>query len=368
MSLPGDVPLVIEPDRKYLNRRQLEDYKQHRKAVLGWLWSEGKDPEKGEGYSKSVTRNMAYRLSKIYRWVWERDDRYTTEITHDHADAYLREVAGKDWKNSNKSQYLKALRRLFKWRTYTIGGDPWDPEITFYTSSEEYQPQDYLTLEERKRLREASLKYGSVPTYGNLTPRERSRWKSHIAMRLEKPKKDVSREDWKRVNSWKIPSIVATSLDAGLRPVEVERAVISWVDVQNRVLRIPKDESSKNRDNWIVSLRERTARTLKLWLDERENYSKYYHTDALWLTRRENPYQSESLNYLLSRLCDEAGIDTIHRKISWYSIRHSTGTYMTHFEDLGAAKAQLRHKSERTTLKYDNAPVEERRGALDKMG
>lgn len=368
MSLPDDVPLVVEPAKEYLNHRQVEDYKQHRREVLDWLWTVGKDPERDEGYSKSVTHNMAYRLSKIYRWVWDREDRYTTEITQEHADEYLREIAGKDWKNSNKSQYLKALKRLFKWQNYNVDGQLWEPEITFYPSSDEYQPQDYLTLEERKRLREASLEYGAVPSYTNLTPEERSRWKAHIAQRLEKPKKNVSREDWERVNSWKIPSLVATSLDAGLRPVEIERAVISWVDLQNRVLRIPKDESSKNRDNWTVSLREQTARSLKMWLGERENYSKYDETEKLWLTRRENPYQSESLNYILSQLCNEAGIETTNRSVSWYSIRHSTGTYMTHFEDLGAAKAQLRHKSERTTLKYDNAPVEERRDALDKMG
>lgn len=368
MSLPDDIPLVINPAEDYLNRRQLEDYKQHRTEVLTWLWTVGKNIDRGEGYSKSVTRNMAYRLSKIYRWVWNRENRYTTHITHDHADAYVREIAGKPWKNSNKAQYTKALKRLFKYRSHELGDDPWDNQISFQPSSEEYQPQDYLTLEERKRLRKASLEYGSVPSYSNLTPAERSRWKSHIAMRLEKPKEKVSPDDWDRINSWKIPSLVAVSLDTGLRPVEVERAVVSWVDTENEVLRIPKGESSKNRDNWIVSLRSQTARCLARWLDERETYSKYDDYDALWLTQYSNPYQSESLNYLLSQLCEEADINTLNRNLSWYSIRHSTGTYMTHFEDLGAAKAQLRHKSERTTMKYDNAPVEERRDALDKMG
>lgn len=52
------------------------------------------------------------------------------------------------------------------------------------------------------------------------------------------------------------------SLDAGLRPVKVERAKTYWVDVPNRVLRIPKDESSKNTENWIVSIQERTAEML----------------------------------------------------------------------------------------------------------
>jgi len=41
---------------------------------------------------------------------------------------------------------------------------------------------------------------------------------------------------------------------------------------------------------------------------------------------------------------------------------------MTREEDLAAAQAQLRHRSAATTMKYDNAPVEDRRDALDRMG
>jgi len=54
--------------------------------------------------------------------------------------------------------------------------------------------------------------------------------------------------------------------------------------------------------------------------------------------------------------------------MSWYSIRHSVGTYMTREEDLAAAQTQLRHKSRKTTMKYDQTPVEDRKDALDRMG
>lgn len=50
------------------------------------------------------------------------------------------------------------------------------------------------------------------------------------------------------------------------------------------------------------------------------------------------------------------------------SIRHSVGTYMAREEGLKAAKSQLRHRSIETTAKYDQAPVEDRRDALDRMG
>lgn len=36
-------------------------------------------------------------------------------------------------------------------------------------------------------------------------------------------------------------------------------------------------------------------------------------------------------------------------------------------EDLAAAQSQLRHKSPRTTMRYDQTPVEDRQDALDRM-
>jgi len=180
----------------------------------------------------------------------------------------------------------------------------------------------------------------------------------------------VTRDDWERATSWKTPSLVATGLDAGLRPIEVERARISWVDVPNAVLRIPKEQDSKGTnggENWTVSLREDTARHLDRWLDERATRPKYDDSDHIWLTSQANPYGSNALNYLLDQLCDEAGISTENRDITWYSIRHSTGTYMAREEGLAAAQSQLRHRSEQTTMRYDQTPPEDRRDALDRM-
>ena len=107
---------------------------------------------------------------------------------------------------------------------------------------------------------------------------------------------------------------------------------------------------------------------LNRWLEERNQHSKYDDTDALWLTREGNPYSSQSLRYVLQRLCEIADIETENRRMSWYAIRHSVGTYLTREEDLAATQTQLRHKSAETTMKYDQAPIEDRRDALDRMG
>lgn len=90
-------------------------------------------------------------------------------------------------------------------------------------------------------------------------------------------------------------------------------------------------------------------------------YDKYDDTDQLWLTQHANTYSGKSLRVLLDNLREIAGIE---RDFSFYAIRHSTGTYMAHEEGLAAAQSQLRHRREETTIKYDQAPVEDRRDAL----
>jgi len=362
------ITLVTEPAAEMLNQRQQLDYEAIRKDCLEWLLVFGLDQKRGDGYAYQTVKPRSHRMDAFYRWVWDAEGRYTTDVTHEHADNWMRHLAGEDTSNAHKANCQKAVKMLFKWREYNHGMETWDPKISFSDTASASTPRDYLTIEERRKIREIALEYGSVPGYNDLTPEARDRWKAHLAQRFGKPKSEVSPEDWDRANGWKIPSLVWTCLDTGLRPIEVQRAVTYWVDLQNGVLRIPKEESSKNTENWIVGLQDRTTDVLGRWIEERKAYKKYDNTDALWLTRECNPYGSQSLRYLIRRLCDDAGISTVNRKISWYSIRHSVGTYMTREEDLAAAQAQLRHKSEMTTMKYDQAPVEDRKNALNRMG
>ncbi|QLD85543.1 site-specific integrase [Natronomonas halophila] len=372
MSLDGGemegIILLPEPSRAVLSERQQTDYIDHRETLIEWLLVFGKNPDKAEGYARATTKNTAERLDAFYRWVWAEYDGYTTSISHDHANAYMKEIARRDEGNYSRNNTQSSLKRLFKWHKHERGGELWEPEIVFSEPSGTGEPRDYLTREERGQIREAALEYGSIPSYNNLSTKERDKWKAYLAQRFSKHKKNVTPDDWDRANSWKFPSLVWASLDAGLRPIEVERARTTWVDVDNALLRIPRGESSKNDGNWTVSLQDRTAKALERWLTERKQYDLYQGTDRLWLTRFGNPYQTNSLRQVLNRLFESAGIPTENRKVSWYMIRHSVGTYMAREEGLAAARAQLRHKSVRTTARYDNAPPEDRRDALDRMG
>ena len=368
MSSIEDITLVTQKSKDVLNERQLEDYRSHRRDCLRWLLQFGKDPQYVEGYAFETVRARSNRMDMFYRWMWEHEERYVAAPTIEHAEEYLNDLAYRDTSNADKANHQKAVQMLLKWREHEHGLDEWEPSMKFSTADAASQPSDFFTRDERQRLREASLEYGSIPGYNDLSPAARDRWRQHLAQRFEKPKDDVVPEDWNRANDWKIPSLVATSLDTGLRPVEVARARTYWVDVANEVLRIPRTESSKNDENWIISLHSRTAEMLDRWLSQRDTYSAYQDTDALWLTREENPYRSQALKHLLGGLCEVAEIDMSNRQASWYTIRHSVGTYMAREEGLAAAQMQLRHKSVQTTMKYDQAPVEERRSALDRMG
>ena len=368
MASLEDIRVVTGPSKSQLNERQLLDYRSQREACLKWLLTFGKNPEKVEGYAHTTVENRANRIDIFYRWVWAEEGKYTASITHDHADAYMRHLAYKDSTNADKANHQKAIQMLFKWRHHEHSLDEWNPPITFSDSSGTTTPRDYLTREERSLIREAALEYGSIPSYKSVSPRERDQWKAHLAQRFEKPKDEITQEDWNRANGWKVPSLVWVSLDTGLRPIEVQRAVTSWVDIDNRLLRIPREESSKNVDHWKVGLTQRSAKILDRWLQERQCYEAYDESDHIWLTRQRNPYKAASLRYVIRRLCEVAGIPIESRQMSWYSIRHSVGTYMTREEDLAAAQAQLRHKSPQTTMKYDQVPVEDRQNALERMG
>jgi len=320
--------IVPESNREYLNEKQLVDYQEHRREFIEWLRSIGKNPEKREGYSDYTAYETAYKTARFDRWAWGEEGRYTVPPTPERATEYIDDVvAYRDITNATKGKTEEALMRYYRWASEMTHTPAWDREQRFQSGGGD-SPRDYLTRRERRLIRETALDTG---------------------------------------DGWRVASIVLTSLDAGLRPVEIARARPEWVDVDNRVLRIPREDSSKNADNWRVSLTGRTTTALEHWLQERNENEMYSDRDELWLTREATTYGSRSLARMLRRLCDDAGIDTGGRSMTWYSIRHSVGTYMTAERDLKATKDQLRHKSAKTTMKYDQVPPEDRRDALDRM-
>jgi integrase len=373
LSAEEDLEYVSSASKEYLNYREAITYNDYRRSFITWLETQGKEPDKETGYHDSTVTNYAHRQDKFYRWVWDRSG-YTLQITHGHADDYMNQFAkdklrkdnGDSYSGNHKRKTANAIESLFSWRAHEHGGERWSPEVSF--SEKTLNKADAFTRTERQQLREVALEYGSIPKYNDLSPEERDRWKAYLAQKLGKPKQEVSPDDWRQVNrSWKIPSLVLVALDGGFRPVGIHRADTSWFRPKKGVLAVPTEDVVKDGEQPEVALTDQTVSTLNRWLTERQNYPEYDDTDALWLNRKGNRYNSDTLNYLLDNLCEEAGISRTNRNISWYSIRHSVGTYLVSEGNLSEAQAQLRHKNPETTMRYASPPPEERRDSLNKI-
>ena len=163
-----EIKLVPEPSEELLNERQYLDYRSERERCLDWLLTFGKDPEKATGYATSTVENRASRMDQFYRWVWEQEDGYTSNLTHDRGDGYLRHLGRRECSNAHKNACRKAVMMLYKWRHHQRGAESWEPELSFSRKNQSTAPRDYLTREERSKIRDASLEYGSVPSRGNV--------------------------------------------------------------------------------------------------------------------------------------------------------------------------------------------------------
>lgn len=147
----GNVLLVPQKSQEVLNQREQIAYREHRRKLITWLRDLGKDPQTGEGYSRTTVRIRSHRLDMFYRKVWEAEGYYTTNITTDHADAWMLELAHSDYSMSTKTDYQKAVKTYFKWRNWVDQTNiVWDPIVTFHDNTTSQQPRDYLTRNERR--------------------------------------------------------------------------------------------------------------------------------------------------------------------------------------------------------------------------
>ncbi|ERG95303.1 MAG: hypothetical protein J07HQW2_01756 [Haloquadratum walsbyi J07HQW2] len=279
----------------------------------------------------------------------------------------MQHIAVKDWQQSYKTSLQKSVKREMKYRRHRRGTQEWDPEISYYDSGSTHQPRDFVSEQERIQIREAALNYRSIPSYSNLTAQERDKWKAHLTRRFELPKTQVK----KTLETSKQLQIPIARLDQSRRGTKTRRSRKNRHRLDRpRKQRAPYTEKrlhQKHEQLGRRTNRQNHHRTQK-WLEERSQHEKYDGRDEIWLTRRGNPYNSNSLSYLMKNLCDEADISYENRDMTWYIIRHSVGTQMTRQEGLAATQTQLRYEDERTTMRYDQAPVKDRRDALDRMG
>lgn len=377
--MPADeteLPYYPETSMRLLGDRKSLRYLSMLEDCYAWMRDSGKTNRQGvrEGMSEDGASNTIRRIDQVFRFFWERESPHIVTLSQSQADAFIDFLkddqfckrGGGAYSSSSKRKFSDALKKYFEWRAHEKGGDEWTPDVNF--TDGKYNIPDFFERDEMRRLREASYDYGSIPNYKSLSPTERDRWKAELAQRLEKPKEEITVDDWEHVNTtWKFTSLMLLSQDAGLRPCEVHDASIHWLRLDKGSLAIPKEESSKDRNNWEVAIRDETVDVLRRWIQEREANPKYDDTDALWLNHRGNRYNSKSLNYFLDNLLDEMDFNTENRNLSWYSIRHGVGTHVAEEKGVIATKEQLRQRSAQSAERYVHPSLSSRRDALDSI-
>lgn len=334
----------------------VRDFRQFKEDFLRWLLTEGRDTYRREGYSETTVKTTHYKVDETYRWLWERDGEFTKELSPEDATDLIDFLMRK---TPHPDQYVytfeKCIRRLFKYLREELNRpiDEWEHEIPVEPNRHS-STKDRFYPAEMNRLYEAALSIYSVKSYytKSMTSEERDQIKRVLAQRFGKPKGDIGPDDFQRANSWKIPSLVAVTADTGLRPIEVGRTKVDWMNLENQKMLVPKDESTKNEDNWECGLSKKSVNALRHWLKERQSYELYRGRDELWLTSRGKPYGSGTLNDVLSKLIDEAEIDEQGRNLSWYSFRHGVASMWAEEKGIYKARNQLRHKDIETTLRY----------------
>jgi len=364
-------PLVSErseEDLKKFGLNMVEDYRDFKRELLSWLATYGKNPEKHEGLAETTLESTHYKLETVFRWLWRYESQYTTRFTPEHANKFIRVLDQSDGMiDSTVLHHAKDIQRYFRFSNY-VRGTEYEWEVDIELSQSNGDERDYLRRSAFEPLYQAALDHSSVKGYHSITPEERSELKTFVAQRLGIPKEKVGPDEFKQANSWKYPSMISVTLDTGLRPIEVGRAKVSWVNLEDNELNIPKEESTKNEAHWNCAIKKRTAKTLRRWLDERASLEKYDGREELWLTQKSSQYGSKSCNALLHRVIDNGDVPIPeHRDISWYSIRHGVATYWANHVGPHHAKEQLRHKSLNTTMKYLHSDAETRNSAVEQI-
>ena len=142
--------------------------------VLSWLLKIGKNPDKAEGYSPYTVYSTAYRTAAFDCWLWDQRGAYKHPPDDEDAAAYMDYLAVSDTSQTAKGKAQEGLEHFSKRLYHERGFDEWAFEYSFDGSGGNHQPQDFLTREERRAIRQAALNKGAIPAYDTLPgPRQR---------------------------------------------------------------------------------------------------------------------------------------------------------------------------------------------------
>jgi len=177
-------PLVSQRTKEDLEQfgvNMLGDYRDFKQEVLTLLATYGKNPGKGEGLAGTTLKSTHYKLETIFRWLWDYEERYKTELTPAEADRFIRVLNMSDSMiDSSVLHHIKVIKRYFKYHNHTHGTDwEWEPDLDLSQANGE--ERDYLHRGAFEQLYSVALEYDSFKSYHSVSPEERNRIKTYLA-------------------------------------------------------------------------------------------------------------------------------------------------------------------------------------------
>jgi len=132
------IQIVPEQNEKHLNEQQHADYREYRWKFIQWMRTEGKNPEKAEGYSDYTAYETAYRTARFDRWAWNREERYSIPPEPERATEYIEEdVIYRDVSNATKGKTEEALARYYRYLAGKYPGCEWEHDQRFSSSGDD---------------------------------------------------------------------------------------------------------------------------------------------------------------------------------------------------------------------------------------
>jgi integrase len=376
-EIPASVEFELVKDRLLevdaIPERQLVRVERELSQFESWMLTKGKSPDRNKPLAEQTANDYIFRIQQFLIFTWANTRQITVRIDTQYADAFVEALDddtitkddGEPYSESAKRKLVNAVKKWYLWRHDTCGTEKWDPEVVF--TQEHHDSVSRFTKLDRTLLREGVLGFETLPKYNDLSPEERDRKKAYLAQKIGKPKNEITLKDWEKVRkSWKVPSMVWLSLDIGPRPIDIHRLNKSWFIPAENTVRIPLGSSSKNEQFWPLRIHPDTTWMLQNWCEQRATDPSYDETEALFLNRNGNRYESGNLADLARRLCADIGISTENRRITWYSFRHSVGTYVANEGTNGQARHQLQHESNEALSNYNVPPAEAVAETLEK--
>ena len=162
--------------------------------------------------------------------------------------------------------------------------------------------------------------------------------------------------------------ILTLLYDTGARSQEMANMRISWLDLNNRTIKI----HGKGNKERVLPLWECMVQVVKRYIDKYRRTPKDGLGDYLFVSQRGKPLTRFGVRSIVCKYIRLAAVknkDIGKKRLSTHSIRHTTATHLIESGvELNVVKSWLGHASVKTTSRYLDSDFNRKKEILDKFG